>query len=160
MVNNGLSDIKNKKTKSKKPANKAKTGGQNKHIPTAQNIKDVSLMVKCGVQTKYIAAEIGISEPTLFVHYKVVMDQARATAHKNIGLSIYNKALSGDTAAQIWYSKTQMGWSDKQNQSVLEKIGEEVVKQFHLPSNGRDTPTEQASTVKSKRGRKPKNANY
>lgn len=120
MVNNGFSNIKNKaspkKTKTEIDVPKKKAGGQNKHIPTAQNINDVSLMVKCGVQTKYIAAEIGISEPTLFVHYKDVMNKARATAHKNIGLSIYNKALSGDTAAQIWYSKTQMGWKEPKHQ--------------------------------------------
>lgn len=90
----------------------AKNGGQNKHIPTAETINLVRNLVKCGVQTRLVAANIGIDEKTLFKYYQEHMDKARANAHGAVGQSIFKRALDGDATAMKLYAKSQMGWKE------------------------------------------------
>lgn len=82
------------------------------HQPTEEQINLVKSLVKFGVKTSLIAGHLRISEPTLFKYYQEHMDDARVFAHAGIGQSLYNKAINGDTASAIWYSKTQMGWKE------------------------------------------------
>jgi hypothetical protein len=82
------------------------------HEPTEALIKQVKAMASCGVQGKLIAASIGISEPTLIKHYKDHMNVARASAHLQVGNSLFQRAINGDTSSAIFYAKTQMGWRE------------------------------------------------
>lgn len=91
----------------------ANNGGQNIHIPTPENIRTAKNLVKCGVQTRLVAATIGIDEKTLFKHYKKHMDIARANAHGAVGQSIFKRAMDGDATAMKLYAKAQMGWRDE-----------------------------------------------
>lgn len=105
---------KDKKTTVASSANNpcANNGGHNKHIPTPETINLVKNLVKCGVQTRLVAANIGIDEKTLFKHYKEHMDKARANAHGAVGKSIFKRALDGDATAMKLYAKSQMGWKE------------------------------------------------
>lgn len=86
--------------------------GDDKHQVTEALIKQVKAMASCGVQGKLIAASIGISEPTLIKYYKDHMNVARASAHLQVGGSLFQRAINGDTASAIFYAKTQMGWRE------------------------------------------------
>lgn len=91
---------------------KDNNGGRPLHEPTEELIKQVKAMVSCGVQGKLIASSIGISEPTLIKHYKDHMNVARASAHLQVGNSLFQRAINGDTSSAIFYAKTQMGWRE------------------------------------------------
>jgi hypothetical protein len=86
--------------------------GRNPHQKTEENIKITASLASYGVPTLQIAAALEISEPTLFKYYKDDMVKARAMANAKIGQTLYQKARSGDTRALIWWSKTQMGWTE------------------------------------------------
>lgn len=90
--------------------------GQPPHQPTEQSINTAKAMASVGVQTKYIAAALYISEPTLIKHYQADMAQARGSAHMQVGKSLFQKAITGDTTAAIFYAKTQMGWKESKGQ--------------------------------------------
>tara|TARA_R100001163_G_scaffold2519_3_gene3925 strand:- start:26876 stop:27247 length:372 start_codon:yes stop_codon:yes gene_type:complete len=87
--------------------------GQPPHQPTEEQIEQVKAFVKVGVMGKVIADYLGISEPTFYKHYRKHIDEARCMAHARVGKSLYEKAVSGDTSAMIWYSKAQMRWAEK-----------------------------------------------
>lgn len=91
---------------------KKQNGGQNKHIVTEEKINLVKSLARFGVKTELIANHLRISEPTLFKYYKDHMADSRVFAHMNMGESLYNRALNGDTSAAIFYAKTQMGWKE------------------------------------------------
>lgn len=90
------------------------------HEPTEALIKQVKAMSSCGVQTKLIACFIGVSEPTLIKYYKDHMNVARASAHMQVGNSLFQRAISGCTSSAIFYAKTQMGWREQRDDSDRE----------------------------------------
>jgi len=86
--------------------------GKPPHQKTDENVKIATSLASYGVPTVQIAAALEISEPTLFKYYKQDMIKARALANGKIGQTLYQKARSGDTRAMIWWTKTQMDWTD------------------------------------------------
>lgn len=89
--------------------------GSDKHVPTSDSIKTARAMASVGVQTKFIAAALEISEPTLIKYYKDEMNNARGKAHMQVGNSLFQKAIAGDTPSAIFYAKTQMGWKENKD---------------------------------------------
>jgi hypothetical protein len=49
---------------------------------------------------------------TLRKHYEKELAVGKATASAQVAKSLYNKAVSGDTTAAIWWTKAQMGWGE------------------------------------------------
>jgi len=83
--------------------------------PTAEQRKTVEAMSGYGVPLAQIAALIGeggIDEDTLRKHFKNEIIQGKAKANSQVGQTLFQKAKKGDTAAAIWWSKTQMGWKE------------------------------------------------
>jgi hypothetical protein len=61
-----------------------------------------------------IADILDIDLKTLRKHYRVELDQSLAKANAQIGGALFNKAKGGDTAAMIFWMKTQAGWKERQ----------------------------------------------
>lgn len=90
------------------------------HEPTAENRATVQLHATVGTKHEMIASIIGIDDKTLRKHYRDELDQSKAKANASIGGALFNKAKAGDTAAMIFWMKTQAGWKET---AVVEHTG-------------------------------------
>ena len=91
-----------------------------------QRIK-VKTMCECGLPIAQIATYFGITEQTLKKHCREELDKAKAEKSIAIGRKIYQDALEGNTGLLIWWSKTQMGWSETTRQEISGPDGGPVV---------------------------------
>ena len=82
------------------------------HEPTRATRELVQLHTMVGTRQEAIASIIGIDPKTLRKHYRKELDQSKAKANATIGGALFNKAKSGDTAAMIFWMKTQAGWKE------------------------------------------------
>ena len=86
--------------------------GMPPHEPTRATRELVQLHTMVGTRQETIAEIIGIDPKTLRKYYRVQLDQSKAKANATIGGALFNKAKSGDTAAMIFWMKTQAGWKE------------------------------------------------
>lgn len=91
----------------KKPA-----PGMPPHEPTRATRELVQLHTMVGTRQEVIADIIDIDPKTLRKYYRKELDQSKAKANATIGGALFNKAKSGDTAAMIFWMKTQAGWKE------------------------------------------------
>ena len=84
--------------------------------PTDAERKQVEAMSGYGLPMDQIAIMIrnGIDADTLRKHFATELVAGKAKANSGVGRTLYQKAMGGDTTAMIWWSKTQMGWSETQ----------------------------------------------
>lgn len=94
------------------------------HEPTAETRKLVETSSGLGLPHESIAALIGIDDKTLRKHYREELDIGKAKANGQIAKTLYQKALSGDTASLIWWTKAQMRWSETVKNEVTGANGE------------------------------------
>jgi hypothetical protein len=85
---------------------------KNEHIPTKTSRRMVTGYARVGTTQETIAAVLGIDVKTLRKHYREELDFAAHNAIEQIGGALYNKALSGDTGAMIFWLKTRAGWKE------------------------------------------------
>jgi hypothetical protein len=97
--------------------------GRKKFIPTETERKQVETMASYGVPFEQIASLIrhGIHLDTLRARFESELIRGKAKANVSIGKAFFQKAISGDTTAMIWWTKTQMGWREPARQ--LEHTG-------------------------------------
>lgn len=84
------------------------------HEPTRATRELVQLHTMVGTTQETIASIIGIDPKTLRKYYRDEIDQSKAKANATIGGALFNKAKAGDTAAMIFWMKTQAGWRERQ----------------------------------------------
>lgn len=89
---------------------------KNEHIPTKTSRRMVTGYARVGTTQEVISAVLGIDVKTLRKHYREELDFAAANAIEKIGGALYNKAMSGDVGAQIFWLKTQAGWKETTRQ--------------------------------------------
>lgn len=96
-------------------------GGRPAYKPTEQDIKTVEIMTACGIPQEDVARCIGggITVKTLRKHFGEELATAKIKANAKMGQQIFNQAMSGNTAAAIWWSKTQMGWKEARDEPVI-----------------------------------------
>ena len=82
------------------------------HNPTDAMRQTVQLHTTVGTPQETIAQILGIDPKTLRKHYRDELDLSRAKANATIGGALFNKAKGGDTAAMIFWMKTQAGWKE------------------------------------------------
>jgi hypothetical protein len=89
--------------------------GRPRFEPTDEERKQVEAMAGYGVGESHIAALIrgGIGLSTLRERFKEDLERGRAKAHAGIGKTLYQKAMAGDVASLIWWTKTQMRWAEQ-----------------------------------------------
>jgi hypothetical protein len=84
------------------------------HHPTPEQRQLVQLHATVGTTQAVIADILGIDDKTLRKHYREELNQSLAKANATIGGALFNKAKGGDTAAMIFWMKTQAGWRERQ----------------------------------------------
>ena len=92
--------------------NKRDGPGRPPHEPTAELRERVETLSGYGVAQEDIAAICGFSVEVLSKHYRAEWDAGKAKANAQVGQSLFQKAVGGDVAAAIWWSKAQMRWRE------------------------------------------------
>lgn len=82
------------------------------HKITETSKKMVETTSGYGLPHEQIAALLEIDDKTLRKHYRKQLDMGMAKANAKVVESLYGKATTGDTTAQIWWTKTRLGWKD------------------------------------------------
>lgn len=97
--------------------------GRKPFSPTEAERKQVEALSGYGLPIEHIATLIrdGIDYDTLRKHFETELVRGKAKANAQVGKTLFQKAMGGDTTAMIWWSKTQMRWSETQK---IEHTGE------------------------------------
>lgn len=83
----------------------------------------VEFFAQYGLPKDQIAANIGISKPTLYQLYSKELEIGAGNANAKIAQTLYQKAIGGDTSALIFWCKTRMGWSEHHKVELTGKDG-------------------------------------
>lgn len=88
--------------------------GRPEFEPTDAERKQVEALSGYGLPIDQIAVLVrkGISVDTLTAHFKDELISGKAKANSQVGRTLFQKATGGDTTAMIWWTKTQMKWSE------------------------------------------------
>jgi hypothetical protein len=88
--------------------------GQPPFQPTEAERRQVEALSGYGLPIEQIAVLVrdGIDSDTLRKHFREELISGKAKANGQIGKTLFQKAMGGDTTAMIWWSKTQMRWSE------------------------------------------------
>jgi hypothetical protein len=60
----------------------------------------------------------GIALETLYAHFRPELDAGKAVTNTQIAGRLFERAMAGDVTALIWWTKTQMRWSETQKLEV------------------------------------------
>jgi hypothetical protein len=85
--------------------------------PTDAERKQVEALSGYGLPIEQIAVLVrdGIDTDTLRKHFAQELISGKAKANGQVGKTLFQKVMAGDTAAAIWWSKTQMRWKEVQH---------------------------------------------
>lgn len=99
--------------------------GQPAFKPTAEERALVEQMSSVGIpqESQCLVIRNGIDDKTLRKHFRRELDTAATKANAQVAETLFNKAMGGDTTALIWWTKTRMKWSEKQE---IEHSGDAV----------------------------------
>ena len=105
--------------------------GRPRFVPTNDERKQVEALSGYGLPQDQIAILIrgGIALETLREYFATELISGKAKANGQIGKTLFQKAMSGDTAAMIWWSKAQMRWAETQKHEHTGADGGEIVVQ-------------------------------
>ena len=94
--------------------------GRPAFVPTNDERKQVEALSGYGLPQDQIAILIrgGIHIETLREHFATELIAGKAKANGQIGKTLFQKAMNGDTAAMIWWSKSQMRWAETQKHEI------------------------------------------
>jgi len=97
---------------------------QEPHEPTDEKRKLVESTSGLGLPHEQIAILVGIDDKTLRKYYRTELDTGKAKANGQIAKTLFSKAVAGDTTSLIWWTKSQMRWSETVKQEVTGADGE------------------------------------
>ena len=88
--------------------------------PTSAERKQVEALSGYGIPIEQIAVLVrdGIDADTLRKYFITELQSGKAKANAQVGKTLFNKVLAGDTTAAIWWSKTQMRWAETQKHEL------------------------------------------
>ena len=106
-----------------KPHNKggARPGaGRPAFEPTDAERKQVEALSGYGLPIEQIGALVrdGIHIDTLRAHFSTELVSGKSKANAQVGKTLFQKVMAGDTTAAIWWSKSQMRWAETQKHEV------------------------------------------
>ena len=90
--------------------------------PTEKDRGMVKAMVGVGVPAEEVAKVLGVARSTLFVHFKQELETAQTYANAKVAECLFRKAVGGNVTAQIFWCKTRMGWSERDQLDVNVKV--------------------------------------
>ena len=93
--------------------------------PTDNDRKTVELMSASGIRQDEICLCIGggIAVKTLRKHFRRELDTAAIIANTKVAGSLFKRAINGDTASAIWWTKARMKWSEQKNVDLASSDG-------------------------------------
>lgn len=99
--------------------------GRPPFVPTPEERELVKKLSGLGLPQNQIRMLVrgGIALETLLEHFRFELDEGKAKTGWDIANALYTKAMKGDVAAMIWWTKTQMRWSETQKLEVTGKEG-------------------------------------
>jgi len=102
--------------------------GREAFVPTEAEQAQVELLSGYGIPFEQIAVIIrdGISLATLRRHFTHELLKGKAKANAQVGRGLFQKAMAGDTTAMIWWTKSQMKWSETVKQELTGAEGKEL----------------------------------
>ena len=108
------------------------------HKPTPEDRKQVEILSGLGIPQDQICRLIGggISEKTLRKWYAQELADGVPKANSQVSKSLFQKAVAGDTTAQIWWTKTRMGWKDTSRVEVAGADGGDLMGSFVKAAEG------------------------
>jgi hypothetical protein len=94
--------------------------GRPAFVPTDKDRKEVEALSGVGLPEEQIAILIsgGISRETLRKYFERELVSGKARANSQVAKTLWQKAMSGDTTAAIWWTKTQMKWAETQKHQI------------------------------------------
>lgn len=94
--------------------------GRPAFVPTEAERKQVEALSGYGLPMEQIAMLVrnGIHIDTLRTHFQQQLGAGKAKANAQVGKTLFQRAIGGDTTAMIWWSKTQMKWSEVQRHEL------------------------------------------
>lgn len=89
-------------------------------VPTDPERKQVEALSGYGLPIDQIGALVrdGIHVDTLRAHFSNELQSGKAKANAQVGKTLFQKVMAGDTTAAIWWSKTQMRWAETQKHEL------------------------------------------
>ena len=66
----------------------------------------------CGLTQEQIANVLGIGETTLKKYFQEELSTSGLRANMAVAGALYNSAIKGNVAAQIFWCKTRLGWHE------------------------------------------------
>jgi hypothetical protein len=94
--------------------------GRPAFVPTDAERKQVEALSGYGLPIDQIGALVrdGIHVDTLRAHFATELVSGKSKANAQVGKTLFQKAMGGDTTAMIWWSKTQMRWAETQKHEI------------------------------------------
>tara|TARA_R110000868_G_scaffold61150_2_gene185959 strand:- start:8288 stop:8761 length:474 start_codon:yes stop_codon:yes gene_type:complete len=91
-------------------------------VPTELERQEVQLYAGRGISKSQIAIRIrdGIAISTLLSHFAYELEKGMSDANYQVHNALYEKAISGDTAACIWWTKARSEW--KEDKSIVLEV--------------------------------------
>ena len=96
--------------------------GRKPFVATEEDRQQVEKLAGLGLSQDQISALIqdGIAKNVLLEHFPRELELGKAKAHAKIGGKLFQKAMDGDTASLIWWTKTQMRWAETQKHEIVQ----------------------------------------
>ena len=117
----GLDGIKPPVVREPKPK-KLEKHKDNYYLPSDEHAATVESLTSFGVPNKDIAKYIGVGEQTLTKYYGDILNKAGVQKNLEVANTLYQKALTGDNQAMIFWLKTRAGWQEKTQIEVTTSI--------------------------------------
>jgi hypothetical protein len=100
--------------------------------PTDDQRRAVLTMTGFGLKQEEIATSLEIDRKTLTKHFRRELDTGMIEANVRVAKALYQNAVQhNNVAAQIWWTKTRMGWKDT---SVIENTGDRPPFVIYMPA--------------------------
>ena len=99
--------------------------GRKPFVATDAERKQVEALAGVGLPHDQIAALLrdGVCVDVVRDNFAHELKAGKAKASAKIGQTLFNRAIGGETAALIWWTKSQMGWKEKRDIDVTSSDG-------------------------------------
>ena len=105
--------------------------GQPPHDATEERRKYVRSLAAYGTPQEQIARVLDIDSKTLRLHYRDELDLAVIEANAKVAETLFRQATrEGNTTAAIWWTKSRMGWKEKQEIAHTDAEGNSMTLAF------------------------------
>lgn len=99
--------------------------GRKPFVPTDAERKQVEALAGVGLPQEQIGALLrdGVCLDVVRDNFAHELKAGKAKASAKIGQTLFNRAIGGETAALIWWTKSQMGWKEKRELDISNPDG-------------------------------------